>query len=98
MCPHCSKAFSIPNNLKNHIITQHTKEFKFFCPLCSKGAVSQIKLRQHLLQSHKAINDSSSKYKRTVTKTVPDMPDIDDLPMSQVAVEDAASILSQIIM
>lgn len=98
VCPHCSKAFSIPNNLKNHIITQHTKEFKFFCPLCSKGAVSQIKLRQHLLQSHKAINDSSSKYKRTVTKTVPDMPDIDDLPMSQVAVEDAASILSQIIM
>ncbi|KAH7956344.1 hypothetical protein HPB52_008298 [Rhipicephalus sanguineus] len=97
VCPHCSKAFSIPNNLKNHIITQHTKEFKFFCPLCSKGAVSQIKLRQHLLQSHKAINDSSSKYKRTVTKTVPDMPDIDDLPMSQVAVEDAASILSQII-
>ncbi|KAL1428521.1 hypothetical protein MTO96_002889 [Rhipicephalus appendiculatus] len=98
VCPHCSKAFSIPTNLKNHIITQHTKEFKFFCPLCSKGAVSQIKLRQHLLQSHKAINDSSSKYKRTVMKTVQDMPDMDDLPISQVAVEDAASILSQIIM
>lgn len=98
VCPHCSKAFSIPHNLKNHVITQHTKEFKFFCPLCSKGAVSQIKLRQHLLQSHKAVNDSSSKYRRTVKQTVTDMPDIDGLPMSQVAVEDAASILSQIIM
>lgn len=98
VCPHCSKAFSIPNNLKNHIITQHTKEFKFFCPLCSKGAVSQIKLRQHLLQSHKAINSSSNKCKKTVMKTMPDLPDIDDLPISQVTVEDAASILSQIIM
>ncbi|KAH8039963.1 hypothetical protein HPB51_009219 [Rhipicephalus microplus] len=98
VCPHCSKAFSIPTNLKNHIITQHTKEFKFFCPLCSKGAVSQIKLRQHLLQSHKATNDSSSKYKRAVTTTEQDTPDMNDFPISQVAVEDAVSILSQIFM
>ncbi|XP_037289232.2 uncharacterized protein LOC119182282 [Rhipicephalus microplus] len=98
VCPHCSKAFSIPTNLKNHIITQHTKEFKFFCPLCSKGAVSQIKLRQHLLQSHKATNGSSSKYKRAVTTTEQDTPDMNDFPISQVAVEDAVSILSQIFM
>lgn len=98
VCPHCSRAFSIPSNLKNHIVTQHTKEFKFFCPLCSKGAISQEKLRQHLLQSHKAVNDSTSKLRRAASKTGPAVLEIQDLSIGQATMDGAASILAQIMM
>lgn len=98
VCPHCSRAFSIPHNLRNHIITQHTKEFRLFCPLCAKGVVSQIKLRQHLLQSHKATNSlrSASASKQRWTAGLPEI--IEDLAIAQVAIDDPASIFSEIIM
>lgn len=98
VCPHCGKAFSIPHNLRNHVVTQHTKEFKLFCPLCSKGVVSQLKLRQHLLQSHKATNNrsSASASRARWTTALPEI--IEDLAIAQVAIDDPASLFSQIIM
>lgn len=100
VCPHCGRAFSIPHNLKNHVVTQHTKEFKLFCPLCAKGVVSQLKLRQHLLQSHKATNShrspAASAAKSRWTAGLPEI--IEDLAIAQVAIDDPASIFSEIIM
>lgn len=104
VCPHCGRAFSIPANLKNHLVTQHTKDFKLFCPLCGKGAVSNLKLRQHLLLSHKAVGGTCKGAGRAAAALpaadqldVPEMEDV-PVPMTHVIVEDPASIFSQIVL
>lgn len=54
-CPHCPKAFSIHQTLKDHVVSVHTKQFKLHCLLCGKGVVNNTKLKQHLQHAHKAV-------------------------------------------
>jgi len=40
-CTECKNVFSTKRLLRNHIITQHTKEFPIFCDFCGKGYTRQ---------------------------------------------------------
>ena len=38
--PDCKSAYIRPDNLKQHIATEHTKEFLYHCKKCKKGFTS----------------------------------------------------------
>ncbi|CAN7985871.1 unnamed protein product, partial [Ixodes pacificus] len=59
VCQYCNKTFNVHKALKQHIMSMHTKDFKLHCLLCGRGVVNNTKLKQHLRQSHKAVEKPS---------------------------------------
>lgn len=68
-CDQCHKKFRFVHSLRKHTVVMHTKEFKFFCPLCKKGYVDNAKVRQHLKSAHKAVGDTPVVRRRSSTKS-----------------------------
>ena len=52
-CPYCQKSFTTPTILKNHIISAHTKKWRFVCSICNEGFTHESKLKTHVSTRHK---------------------------------------------
>ncbi|XP_077558528.1 uncharacterized protein LOC144174001 isoform X2 [Haemaphysalis longicornis] len=54
-CPECGATFGQKSSLRDHKLLKHSRAFRFHCPLCSKGCISNYTLRKHLQAAHKAL-------------------------------------------
>uniref|UniRef100_H2YM40 C2H2-type domain-containing protein n=1 Tax=Ciona savignyi TaxID=51511 RepID=H2YM40_CIOSA len=53
-CDYCHGAFTHVGNLRQHVISQHTKDYKHRCQYCNKGFIGPGDLRRHVL-SHSVV-------------------------------------------
>ncbi|XP_077582330.1 zinc finger and BTB domain-containing protein 40 isoform X2 [Stigmatopora nigra] len=52
-CPQCNVAFGRPEELLEHVCSQHPESGNsFICPLCSKISISHEQLQEHILLCH----------------------------------------------